>query len=139
MNTAPPRPMAFALKVLTVSIVACVALLALGYWPTIRLAGPNAVPAMLAGCGVSFVASVLGSLPMVVAQQAPVEKRALAVLMSTAIRLLIAAAVMLSIVLSGWLDPAPFLVWVAVSYLWFLAVDTLFFVRWSALKEQMVK
>jgi len=110
-----PRFLAWAVGLtLTLALV--------GYAPTRTLAGRGAVPAMLAGCIIGLVASTLGGVPILLARrQGRVET---AVLAGMAVRFATACALALAAALSGWLERGPLLVWVGLSYLVLLVVDT---------------
>lgn len=111
---------------LAVGLVAC-----LGYVPTIRIAGPEAVGSMLAGCGVSVAAGCVGAVVLAWSTTRPASEAALAVLMSTALRFLTVLLLVIPVALSGRVDRTVFVVWVAVSYLPMLMLDTLVAVRVS--------
>lgn len=104
-------------------------LVAVGWLPTRRLGGDGAVAAMLAGCGISLAASLGSGLVMtrgagrVGAQPAAPLFRALG-----GMGLRLAAVVVLGFAagLSGYFPPVPLLLWVALSYLALLVVDTRF-------------
>ena len=116
-------------KLLVLGLVVAALIVALGYLPTKRLGGPGAVSAMLAGCAISLVASIVGSIPIIVASRGPGRQMPTAVMLSTALRLMVVLALALSAALSGWFERAPLLVWVAISYVLLLATDTVFAVR----------
>lgn len=103
------------------------ALLALGYLPTVRLAGDGAVPAMLAGCALSVLASLAGAVPIWRATSRPGGRppQELFPAMIGSIVLRFAAALVLAVaaVLSGWFATKPLLIWLVISYVGLLAVD----------------
>jgi hypothetical protein len=103
-----------------------------GYRPTMRLGGHGAVYGMLAGCGISFAASMLGAIPLVATRRESSTTVLQAVLMSTLVRFLVVMMLALAAALSGWFERAPLLIWVAVSYLLLLVADTLYAVRQGA-------
>lgn len=105
-----------------VAVAAAVALL--GWLPTRRLGGDGAVRAMLAGCGVSVVASAVGAVPVALSRGAAATVRMKALLMAMGLRFGVVAVLALATVLSGLFDRAPLLIWVAVSYAAQLVVDT---------------
>lgn len=112
-----------------VSGVAVGVIAAIGYFPTMRVASREGVVAMLAGCGVSFVASCAGSACVVYAVSGPISKRGLGVLTSTGVRFLTVLALVVPLVFSGLLHRKVFVLWVAVSYLVLLMIDTAWAVR----------
>ena len=118
-------------RVFALSAVVMVLVAAVGYLPTKRMGGSSAVPAMLAGCLVSLAASVIGSIPLVVGLHGPARNRANAILLSTALRLAVVLVLALAVALSGWFDRTPLLIWLAISYVLLLLVDTVYAVRLS--------
>ena len=119
------------MKFLALSLSTTVAVLILGYLPTIRLAGKDAVTEMVAGCCISFVASLIGMIPVWLAHRNPSGNVAMAVLASTVVRLFVAMVLSLSIALSGLMKITPLLLWVAISYLVLLLTDTVYVVQLS--------
>jgi hypothetical protein len=119
------------LWLLALAMIVAVMTAAIGYYPTTRIGGRGAVVGMLAGCAISLIGSFVGSIPIVLALHGPARRMPQAVLTSTALRFLVVLLLALSAALSGWFDRAPLLVWVAISYVLLLAVDTVFAVRLS--------
>lgn len=119
------------MKFLALSLSTTVAVLILGYLPTIRLAGKDAVTEMVAGCCISFVASVIGMIPVWLAQRNPSGNVAMAVLASTVVRFFVALVLSLAVAMSGLMKITPLLLWVAISYLVLLITDTLYLVQIS--------
>lgn len=116
-------------------VVAVTAALALVGWvPTRRLGGEDAIPAMLAGCAVGILASALGGVPIALVQGGPAA-RMQALLLSMAIRLGAVVILAVAAVLSGWFPRAPLLLWVAISYVVQLVVDTRYALQASALEK----
>jgi hypothetical protein len=103
-------------RFLGLAIVAVVALLAVGYLPTRRLAGDAAVPAMAAGCLVSLVSAAMAALVLVAmpadTPTARMQRASLAMTVRLAVVVLLGAAA----VFSGGLARAPLLFWLAASY-----------------------
>lgn len=127
------RALPFALRYLRLLapgiLVLCTVAL-LGYYPTLRLGGGAAVRAMFAGCGVALVASAIGTIPICTGTLAELNHATAInrVLLSTALRMLVALAVTVSVALSGWFPKAPLLVWIAIAYLFTLLADTVYLV-----------
>ena len=55
-------------RFVALATASAVVIIALGYLPTVRLAGRDAVVAMVAGCGASWLASCVGAIPVARAQ-----------------------------------------------------------------------
>ncbi|HVS00002.1 MAG TPA: hypothetical protein VMW27_25475 [Thermoanaerobaculia bacterium] len=128
--TVTRSPMAGYLRFL-VCVAAVVAILAgLGYVPTRHLGGMGAVSAMFAGCAIGAVASLAGLLPFVVGRGAATPAgRLQAMLLAMAVRFGVVLVLGLAASLSGWFERGPLLLWIAISYVALLAVET-----WFALK-----
>ncbi len=102
-----------------------VGLFALGYLPTVRTAGEEGVSAMVAGGGVSLVASVAGTIPFLLSQARTPAEIMPAVMGSIALRLAAVVALATAVVLIGIFAIRPLLVWVGLSHAWLLVADTL--------------
>ncbi len=109
---------------------ACVLAL-LGYVPTVRAAGTGVIDAMLVGIGISLLASLMGAVPVGLAAAWAPEKIPQAVLASTALRFLAVLALAAPLLLTAWFDRLVMGVWVGISYMAMLVVDTVFAVRMS--------
>jgi len=114
---------------LLLSTGVAVVLALVGVLPTRKLAGDSGLIAMAAGCGVSLLASWLGSLPIVVGGGAGDKAYGQAVVGSMAIRFLVVLLGALVLVLGTDLPRAPFLTWIGISYVVLLVVDTRFAIR----------
>jgi len=118
-------------------VVAVTAALALVGWvPTRRLGGEEAVPAMIAGCVVGILASALGGVPIALVRGDAPAARMQALLFSMVIRLGAVVILAVAAVLSGWFPRAPLLLWVAISYVVQLVVDTRYALQASALENK---
>lgn len=102
---------------------------AIGYVPTVRLTDGSGAWSLLAGCGVSWVASCVGAIPLALTVSAKSSQATQAVLMSTAVRFLVVLVLVASLTFSGWLDRNVFVLWTSISYLLMLLVDTAFAIR----------
>ena len=97
---------------------------AVGGYITHQVAGGPGLRAMFAGCAVGLVGNWLGILPVVMVDSLVGRSGGLAVLLGTALRFLAALVLTPVLALSGWVLPAPFVVWVVVSYLAILLGET---------------
>lgn len=111
------------LRFLAWAIAVAAVLVLLGWVPTRRLGGEDAIPAMLAGCAVVVLASALGAVPIALVRGGSAQ-RTQAVLLSMAVRLGAVVVLAVAAVLSGWFPRQPLLLWVAISYVAMLVVDT---------------
>lgn len=118
------RPVAQYLRFVATALGATLLLALLGYWPTVELAGRGALGALAAGCGVSFLASAVGGLPLFFRRQGAMPiSTAFA---SMGLRLLVVVALGLAAALSARFPPRPLLLWLAIAYVALLAVDTVY-------------
>ena len=100
--------------VLTAGIV--VALVVVGLFPTRQLAGDGAVAAMVAGCGISFVAALFGTVPVMLARGQAAPATVPAVMLSIAMRLGAVILLGLAAMWSGWFQNGPLLIWLVFSH-----------------------
>jgi hypothetical protein len=114
-------------RLLAASVATAAGLVLLGYFPTLRLAGAGAIGAMVAGIGISLVAGCVGAVPIGLAGRGDSRKLPQAILFATVLRFLVCLALAASALLSGLFEPLKVLgLWVALSYLAMLVVDTMF-------------
>ncbi len=113
-------------RFVAVALGVTAALVGVGYWPTKNLGGAEAVPSMLAGCGVSVLGSIIGGIPIARARGGRPQNMLTTVLMSTAVRLAIVMVLAVAAAWSGFFQRGPLLIWVAISYMILLVVDTIF-------------
>ena len=120
-----------ALRFGAVATAATLALLAVGAVLT-RNADPSVREAMIWACGVVLVGSILGVVPLVVGAAegvAPGPAGVSRFLVAMLLRLGAVGAGAVVVVLFGEVDVESFLLWLAVSYLVLLIVDTAFALR----------
>ena len=129
--TDSAKPAHGYLRFLAWAAVVAVAVGAIGFWPTRRLAGEDGVPALIAGCLIGFLSSALGGLPIVLIRDRAPASRVVASMGAMGVRLLALAVLGAAAVLSGWFARVPLLLWIAVSYAALLGVDA-----WYALRTQ---
>jgi hypothetical protein len=103
----------------------------LGFVPTRRLGGEGALGAMIAGCVVGWLASALGGIPVALGRGkvADPTARLQAMMASMGLRFGVVLALGAAAAFSGWFGLKPLLLWIAISYMALLAVDT-----WYAVK-----
>ena len=128
--TEPRSPAAEYLRFLIWAVAAAALVAALSWVPTRRLAGEDGVPAMLVGCALALLASIVGGIPVARSRRAPTPAARFPALMGAmGLRFGVLLVLGASVALSGWFDREPLLLGAAVSYLALLAVDT-----WYAVK-----
>lgn len=128
--TAARAPVAEYLRFLLWAVMIGVALVLLGYAPTRRLGGEDAIPAMIAGCVIGILASAVGAMPVALARRRKAATPPLqGMLVSMALRFATVLALGLSAGLSGWFEIRPLLLWIGLGYVAQLAVDVRYVVR----------
>jgi hypothetical protein len=127
---APRSRLSGYLRFLVCAVTVAALLAALGYVPTRRLGGAEAVPAMLAGCLIGVLAALAGALPVVFGRGANTPAARLqAILLAMAVRFGAILVLGLAAALSGWFERRPLLIWIAISYLGLLVLDTRFLLK----------
>ena len=127
--TAPRSAAGEYLRFLSWAVAVTIAVALLGYVPTRRLGGEEALLGMVVGCGIGLVASVVGALPLALAYNSRPETRRQAFHLSMGLRLVLVLVLMLAAALSGRLERESLLVWVAIGYGALLVVDTWYGIR----------
>ncbi|MCZ6726462.1 MAG: hypothetical protein O7A98_03805 [Acidobacteria bacterium] len=117
------------LRLSTLLLLAGSALVLVGWIPTRRLGGIEGLQAMLAGCGVCLLASLVGALPVIRSKPGHSAQNITTLMGSMLLRLASAALLTLIVASQGRFAIKPLLVWVGISYLAFLPVDTYFSLR----------
>lgn len=102
---------------------------AAGYVATERTAGPEGVPAMLAGCAVGLLAHWCGLVALIATGFDDPSRTATATLTAMAVRFGAVLGLGLAAALSGLFEIGPLLIWVVISHLAALFVDTLWLVH----------
>jgi hypothetical protein len=106
---------------LALAIVA--ALMAVGFVPTRRLAGDDALAAMAAGCGISFVSAAMAGWLLTGVGAATPEARMQRAFLAMAVRLAVVVMLGLAAALSGMLARMPLLFWLAATYVVLLPLE----------------
>ena len=121
-RTTPSPAMEFARFILLVS-GAAVLLALLGYLPTRNFMGEGALVSMWAAIFASAVGSIIGALPIYMAR-AQGSTNPQAALVSMLVRLVAVTLLAAVLALSFEFSIAPFLIWLAIAYLFLLVLDT---------------
>jgi hypothetical protein len=110
-------------RFLSLAVAIVVGLCALGWLPTRRLAGAEAVVAMVAGCAISLVSAALaGWLLIVVGAETP-EARMQRGFLAMVVRLAVVAVLGLAAALSGEIARQPLLFWIGTAYVALLPLE----------------
>lgn len=125
IHAPKPFPRRAFLKFAGMNLCVAVVLLALGYFPTVRMLGADGIIAMLCGVAVTMLATLAGMVPVLLASHGSAQDRPQAIMMGMAIRLGLLVILSASLVLGGVAPYRPLLIWIAISFLVFLMIDTL--------------
>lgn len=106
-------------------LIVAAALLTVGWVPTRNVAGDEALKAMVAGCAIAAVASLVGTLPVILARNKPHLDAWTAALVAMGVRLAVIVALGAAVALSGTVPARPLLLWLVLSHAGFLVPDTL--------------
>ena len=110
-------------RFLGLALVLVAALCAVGYLPTRRVAGEDAVPSMFAGCGISFVAAALAGWLLTTVDAATPEARMQRGFLAMVVRLAVVIVLGIAAALSGQFVRAPLLFWMATAYVVLLPLE----------------
>jgi len=110
-------------RFLGLSFALVAALCAVGYLPTRRVAGEDAVPSMFAGCGISLVAAALAGWLLTAVGAATPEARMQRGFLAMVVRLAVVIVLGVAAALSGQFARAPLLFWMATAYVVLLPLE----------------
>jgi hypothetical protein len=110
-------------RFLSLSVAIVFGLCALGWLPTRRLAGTEAVPAMLAGCAISLLSAALAGWLLIVVNVDTPEARMQRGFMAMVVRLVVVVALGTAAALSGELARQPLLFWIGTAYVALLPLE----------------
>lgn len=127
--TPVQSPAAEYKRFLVYAVAVGAGLVVLGYAPTRRLGGEEALPAMIAGCVIGIIASAVGALPVFLARRSGRWSPLQGMLTSMGLRFITVLALGLSAGLSGWFESRPLLIWIALGYVAQLPLDTRYATR----------
>ena len=118
-----PLPAARYVRFLALAGGVVVLLIGVGYVPTRRLAGGEALPAMVVGCAVSLAAAALAGWLVVATPAASPAARMQRALLAMMVRLAIVVVLGAAAVLSGVFARMPLLFWLATTYVVLLPLE----------------
>jgi len=96
---------------------------AVGVLPTRRLGGEAAIPAMAAGCLISFVSAALAGWLLVMFDASTPTARMQRAFLAMVVRLAVVIVLGLAAALSGEIARSPLLLWLAITYLALLPLE----------------
>jgi hypothetical protein len=127
--SASRSPAAEYMRFLVWTVAAAVGAALLGYVPTRRLGGEEAIPALIAGCAIGVIASAVGALPILLARRSGAAPSPVQGLLSMAVRLAVLVVLGVSVALSGVFPTRPLIVWIALGYGVQIALEVWYAVR----------
>jgi len=110
-------------RFLGLAVAIVVALGAVGVLPTRRLAGPEAVAAMIAGCAISLVSAALAGLLLVTVSGDTPDARMKRSFLAMVVRLAVVVVLGMAAALGGVFAPQPLLFWIATGYVALLPLE----------------
>jgi hypothetical protein len=111
------------LRFLGLAVAIVVALCAIGWLPTQRLAGSGALGAMVAGSVISLLAAALAGGLLIAVGAGTAEARMQRGFLAMVVRLTVVVALGAAAVLSGEFARAPLLLWMALAYVALLPLE----------------
>jgi hypothetical protein len=111
------------LRFLGLAVAIVVALCAIGWLPTKRLAGSGALGAMVAGSVISLLAAALAGGLLIAVGAGTAEARMQRGFLAMVVRLTVVVALGAAAVLSGEFARAPLLLWMALAYVALLPLE----------------
>lgn len=111
------------LRFLGAEALIAAALCAIGWLPTERLSGPAALPAMVAGCGISLLSVALSAWMITLMDGETPEGRMRRGMFAMFARLGLVIALSAAAILSGEFQVRPLLFWMAAAYLALLPLE----------------
>ncbi len=97
---------------------------ALGFIPTQRWVGENASLIVVVALVVAWIASLVGTIPIVLARDKSPLDAMPAQFGAMAIRLVAILVIGMSVAWSGWFETKPFLIWLVIGHITMLVTDT---------------
>ncbi len=119
------------LKPAGLGVLAVVIAAGAGYVPTSRMSGDEGITAMGVGCLVGLVSNWIGLAATAGSFRGDPARRPLAILLGTTIRFLVVLAFAVAGALSGLMQTGPLFMWISISYLIVLLIDTVWLVQQS--------
>ncbi len=111
-------------RLIGLALVTGLVLAAVGYLPTRNLVGTPGVAAMLTGICVGLVSAAAGLVPPILSLNASAIERQKSLMIGAGLRFLVTILLTVATVFSGFLPRTPLIVWIAITYLALLLVDT---------------
>ena len=95
----------------------------IGWLPTRRLAGRDALAAMIAGCAISLISAALAGWLLIVLGAETPQARMQRGFLAMVVRLAVVVALGIAAALSGELARQPLLFWIATAYVALLPLE----------------
>lgn len=125
----PLTPAAAYARIAGFSLAVAGLTLAVGYFPTLRVAGPGVFPEMAAGALAALFIALLAAAPLALSLGKTAQQRGLAALQGIAIRFIAALIALVAAVFLENVNRKVLLVWILIPHIALLVADTLV-LRW---------
>ena len=110
-------------RFLGLAVAVTLVLCAVGWLPTRRLAGPQALSAMMGGCGISLLAAAAAGWLLISLPADTPQLRMRRAFVAMIVRLFIVLALAIAAALSGEFARTPLLFWLAMAYMALLPLE----------------
>jgi hypothetical protein len=111
------------LRFLSLAVAIVAGLCAVGFLPTRRLAGVEAVAAMIAGCAISLLSAAVAGWLLIAASAETPEARMRRGFLAMMVRLAVVIVLGVAASLSGEFARSPLLFWMATTYVALLPLE----------------
>ena len=121
-NATPTDSKRYA-RFLGAALAVVVLLGAIGVVPTRRLAGPDAVAAMIAGCAIGLVSAALAGLLLIALAAPTPDAKMRRSFLAMVVRLAVVVVLGAAAALSGMFARSPLLFWIGTAYVALLPLE----------------
>lgn len=121
-TTSPTAGRRYA-RFLSLAVAIVIGLCAAGFVPTRRLAGADAVEAMVAGCAISLLSAALAGWMLMVVDADTPQARMQRGFLAMIVRLAVVMVLGIAAALSGQFARAPLLFWMGTAYVALLPLE----------------
>ena len=110
-------------RFLGLAVAIALGLCVVGWLPTRRMAGADAVAAMVAGCGIGLLSAALAGWLLIVMGGETPEARMQRSFLAMVVRLAVVVVLGMAAALSGEFGRAPLLFWIGTAYVALLPLE----------------
>ena len=110
-------------RFLGLAVAVIIGLCAAGWVPTRRLAGPQAVSAMVAGCAISLLSAAVAGVLLIAVHGDTPQGRMQRAFLAMIVRLVVVLVLGVAATLTGEFARSPLLFWLATAYMALLPLE----------------